>query len=189
MKQFILAVLLSSAAMTAFAQDNTRISIKPAWPADCLLRDYNLLNEVSEVEKIDETETHATFQFVTRLIRCESFVRQPYALRFDLNRVSIGNAVIELASRGETELVVTATFDKTKIFKLNRPVKKQRLEHKTQFLFHPFGYGYTFPQYWGTIPQLHTHPYEGYSFWWNVRVSRDQANVMKMELVRGQKLP
>jgi hypothetical protein len=125
--QSFAVLLFTLVAAPAFA-NSTNIVVTPEDPVDCHAQDYPHVNWVYNIEKLSETNDQVVFQFSTKLGACVNHKVVPEVLHTDLVLVDfIQNnfllpwqkdpGSLSAAFMSPTELRVTLTFDKTRIFK------------------------------------------------------------------------
>lgn len=188
MKKFAVLILLSLQFVAALAfADNTQIRITPPWTANCLAHNYPHLNQVGQIEKISEDSEQVTFQFVLRYFSCEDIVETPYNMNSDLValRIDKTNNIKLIFQSDNTELLTQVTFNKTKLFKLNKSISEQKNTRKLLMFFYPYGIGPVF-QYHMTDPRYvpRKHFLEGMTFTWNVVLTRNSSDKTSIELIK-----
>lgn len=166
--KFAVFSLLFFTSLFASASD-TNATFTPHWPATCE-KDHLLLNKISEVKHVDETAETVTFQYITRVVRCEDKQEIPYFLTPAVSKLFIGKTQTLQLQHLENgyDILVNVTFNKTKAFKLNKSSDQHLAERKLFLSFFPFGFrGY--------------HIYGGYNFTWDVFLERDvKSGLTKM---------
>ncbi|MEK6554016.1 MAG: hypothetical protein AABZ31_02150 [Bdellovibrionota bacterium] len=136
------------------------------------MRDYPHLSELSQIERVEETPESVTFEFVVRHTQCEDFARTPYVMDPQRTSVYIGPAKVQLAITDETDLHVRATFNKIKVFKLNKDAADQKIERKYYFSFLPYGHAPMRQRRWDE-PFVWIHPLAGMRFTGRVILTRE----------------
>jgi hypothetical protein len=177
MKRILMTALFTLFSLNTFAQTETYtgIAISPSWPSSCNPHENKaILNTVYEIERVAETADDVVYSLKTQFVQCNNGRLVPYMLvnpAIDIDRkglfAQLGPRNVEsvLELYGNTELKVTFTFNKRKIFK--RASKK---EERFEMLFLPYNVNF----------------YNQITFWWNIVLIKDMIrNVVRMEFARN----
>lgn len=184
--------MLKSAVALAFtfvtlgpiaAGAQTAFSIWPERPVHCQQRDYPLVNQVSEVTKVSETEKTAVFRFRTAIGFCDAGyfrlrpgVVNPYVETLR-NRIVIFEkepvrSAVEIISNAEA--VITLAFDKKRTFG-----KRDVATFQMRF-FPNYNAPYIVSDAWGR--RYWHHPETNVSFPWQVKVSKLEDGGSELEI-------